>query len=46
METELVVMLLEKINNRRDIVVAGHRHGAEAYAGDVESADRNVLHAE
>jgi len=27
-----------------DVVVARHRHGAESYAGDVESADRNVLH--
>ena len=27
-----------------DVVVAGHRHGAESYAGDVESADRDVFH--
>jgi len=29
-----------------DVVVAGHRHGAEAYSGDVESADRDVLHGD
>ena len=29
-----------------DVVVAGHRHGAESYAGDVESADRDVLHGD
>ena len=27
-----------------DVVVARHRHGAESYAGDVKSADRDVLH--
>jgi hypothetical protein len=26
------------------VVVAGHRHGAESYARDIESADRDVLH--
>ena len=29
-----------------DVVVAGHRHGAESYPGDVESADRDVLHGD
>ena len=29
---------------RPDVVVAGHGHGAESYAGDVESAERDVLH--
>jgi hypothetical protein len=29
-----------------DVVVAGHRHGAESDAGDVESADRDVLHGD
>ena len=28
-----------------DVVVAGHRHGTESYARDIESADRNVLHS-
>src|SRR5438132_9628276 len=27
-----------------DVVVTGHRHGAESNAGNVESADRDVLH--
>jgi hypothetical protein len=27
-----------------DVVVAGHRHGAESYARNVESADCDVLH--
>jgi hypothetical protein len=27
-----------------DVVVAGHGHGTEPYAGDVEPADRNVLY--
>jgi hypothetical protein len=27
-----------------DVVVAGHGHGAESYARDVESAERDVLH--
>ena len=27
-----------------DVVVAGHRHGTESDAGDVESADGDVLH--
>jgi hypothetical protein len=27
-----------------DVVIARHRHGAESYAGYVESPDRNVLH--
>ena len=31
---------------RADVVVAGHRHRAESDAGDVESADRNVLHGD
>src|SRR5439155_11141839 len=30
---------------RPDVVVARHRHGAESYAGNVESADRDVLHS-
>ena len=29
-----------------DVVVARHRHGAESYAGDVKSADRDVLHGD
>jgi hypothetical protein len=29
-----------------NVVVAGHGHGAEAYAGDIESADRDVLHGD
>src|SRR2546425_9058236 len=29
-----------------DVVVARHRHGAESYAGYVDSADRNVLHGD
>ena len=29
-----------------DVVVARHRHGAESDAGDVESADRDVLHGD
>jgi hypothetical protein len=28
-----------------DVVVARHRHGAESYARDVKSADRDVLHS-
>src|SRR3954447_1220594 len=27
-----------------DVVVAGHRHGAESYARDIEPTDRDVLH--
>jgi hypothetical protein len=29
-----------------DVVVAGHRHGAESNAGDVKSADQDVLHGD
>ena len=29
-----------------DVVVAGHRHRAESYAGDVESAERDVFHGD
>src|SRR5207249_11795547 len=29
---------------RSDVVVARHRHGAESYPRNVETADRDVLH--
>ncbi|MFL6515856.1 MAG: hypothetical protein ACJ8M1_12630 [Chthoniobacterales bacterium] len=31
---------------RVDVVVTGHRHSAESYAGDFKSSDRYVLHGD